>query len=242
MGEVNWSWMRDPIGCEADQLCTLSEWTGLFKLSLVRDRWWWGNDGVTPFSVADQNFLVKLDSSNDGVKKVLRVIIFFTIWNLWKAKNASIFRGKKMSSKEMFEEVISLAFLWVKFRGRNGVGVWICWVWYGFEQVIFWFSLSLGFDLGLDSWGEDPLRQLGFLCLVFVDSKYLSIPLCFSWNLVMLRSGCSVFGLFGNDRVWVGLVIYISCSIFDCIERELKFSYDIGSGEVGLVYWGMFGL
>ncbi|KAD7477449.1 hypothetical protein E3N88_00585 [Mikania micrantha] len=223
MGEVNWSWMRDPIGCEADQLCTLSEWTGLFKLSLVRDRWWWGNDGVTPFSVADQNFLVKLDSSNDGVKKVLRVIIFFTIWNLWKAKNASIFRGKKMSSKEMFEEVISLAFLWVKFRGRNGVSLNsgiidndvhkanFCSLWgFGYAgcgmvlsksrkrplaMVAARFSgglgmigLSLGFDLGLDSWGEDPLRQLGFLCLVFVDSKYLSIPLCFSWNLVMLRS------------------------------------------------------
>lgn len=49
-------------------------------------------------------------------REVIHAIVLTTIWCIWKARNDKVFTGKKVSVKEVIDDIRSLSFLWVKNR------------------------------------------------------------------------------------------------------------------------------
>ncbi|XP_022023951.1 uncharacterized protein LOC110924227 [Helianthus annuus] len=56
---------------------------------------------------------------NKKVKETVRGLMFVACWCIWKARNANIFSNWNGNSGEIFEEVRSLGFLWLKSRSKH---------------------------------------------------------------------------------------------------------------------------
>ena len=51
-------------------------------------------------------------------RKIMVAIVFGFIWSIWRARNGKIFKKLCVPSNKVVEDVITLAFSWVRYRGN----------------------------------------------------------------------------------------------------------------------------
>ncbi|XP_035832065.1 uncharacterized protein LOC118481070 [Helianthus annuus] len=71
---------------------------------------------IFAFSLTDLTDLHKGINGDKKTKEIVQGLITVTCWCLWKARNAKIFSDGSGNVDEIFGEVKSLSFLWLKSR------------------------------------------------------------------------------------------------------------------------------
>ncbi|XP_022032637.1 uncharacterized protein LOC110933739 [Helianthus annuus] len=88
---------------------------------------WIGIPNVFAFSFSDILNLHDNVPAEKKAKKIIFGLVIVTCWCVWKARNAKIFSGINASKEEIFGEVKSLSFFWLKNRSRFSELVWEDW-------------------------------------------------------------------------------------------------------------------
>lgn len=76
---------------------------------------WLGVDVVMPFEAADHFIQF---SSVGGIARtrcsILQVIMFATVWEIWKERNNMLFNDKVCSVVQIVDKIMSQTFMWLK--------------------------------------------------------------------------------------------------------------------------------
>ncbi|KAJ0853095.1 hypothetical protein HanRHA438_Chr14g0647271 [Helianthus annuus] len=71
--------------------------------------------------------------SNEYKNKLMQVIILTSCWVIWKARNDTIFAGRRANVDALFGELQTLSFLWIKHCSRDYGLTWEKWVSFNFS-------------------------------------------------------------------------------------------------------------
>ncbi|MFS7990640.1 hypothetical protein Hanom_Chr11g01061281 [Helianthus anomalus] len=67
-----------------------------------------------------------------SVKSIVQGIVYAAIWCLWTARNKAAFSGIESKVEIIFCNVMSLGFLWFKYRSKNNHISWLEWCRFSF--------------------------------------------------------------------------------------------------------------
>nr|GEX77236.1 RNA-directed DNA polymerase, eukaryota [Tanacetum cinerariifolium] len=83
---------------------------------------WWTLDWQTWSSFSDWNAWFSNVRFFSKVKRVLEGVFCVTWWSLWKLRNRTIFDASPPSRSEIFDDIVSLSFIWwwKSLRGEGG--------------------------------------------------------------------------------------------------------------------------
>ncbi|KAL8246779.1 hypothetical protein R6Q59_007995 [Mikania micrantha] len=94
----------------------------LFSSCFVAAMIWHGVSswcGIQQFFAFETNDLLELFKFAGGCskkKEVIKAIVMFGLWSIWKARNEEVFNNKRCLFQKVFKELKSLSFIWVKHR------------------------------------------------------------------------------------------------------------------------------
>ncbi|XP_076960020.1 uncharacterized protein LOC143636256 [Bidens hawaiensis] len=102
------------------------------KCHLAKDIWravslWTGCD-VTSFESVSQLVQVADEPTTVSGRRVLKAIIFVSLWLIWKQRNVRTFRHRSLSSEAVMEETMINLYGWIKNRSTLKDSVWLDWV------------------------------------------------------------------------------------------------------------------
>ncbi|KAK1424743.1 hypothetical protein QVD17_20081 [Tagetes erecta] len=89
---------------------------------------WWAN--INLYQAKSVGDLMLIQQNNRLTKMQLKsttLIIYTTIWLLWKNRNSWIFEKRRFSVINMLEKIKTQAFVWVKNRGAKVIVDWEKW-------------------------------------------------------------------------------------------------------------------
>ncbi|KAK1428158.1 hypothetical protein QVD17_16986 [Tagetes erecta] len=89
--------------------------------------WWVSYDFSQVVSVKDLTIPFNNPSIPISHQKVLTLIVYSTLWFLWKSRNKWIFERKRASADSIIEDIKSHAFLWATNRCSSIQGDWEVW-------------------------------------------------------------------------------------------------------------------
>ena len=61
-------------------------------------------------------------------KNRMEVIIFATMWMIWRFRNTTVFEGDKIKKNSLFDSIVLYSFSWLKNRDSNSGVVWNQWL------------------------------------------------------------------------------------------------------------------
>ncbi|XP_076912042.1 uncharacterized protein LOC143570226 [Bidens hawaiensis] len=116
-------------------ICTLSdESSDHVFLDCVRAKqvWravslWCGWD-LTAFGSIDQLLEEASHSSSHLRKRILKAIIYSSIWSIWKQRNAKTFSGRAFNTEFVLEEIKTNLYGWIKHRSPHKKIIWQDWI------------------------------------------------------------------------------------------------------------------
>ncbi|XP_022029024.1 uncharacterized protein LOC110930104 [Helianthus annuus] len=85
---------------------------------------------IPPIYAYDFRDLLKFHKSSnksEHKKKLVQTIVLTTCWEIWKARNDTIFAGKRIAVDGIFGELQSLALTWIKHRSKDALMDWESW-------------------------------------------------------------------------------------------------------------------
>ena len=88
---------------------------------------WCGGVQCDPSNIIDMLYMAANWGNNSKSRIIFNAICHGLLWNLWKARNDRIFKKRFKSPTLVFDEVVSMVFLWLKCRGNMGTGDWVKW-------------------------------------------------------------------------------------------------------------------
>ncbi|XP_022007729.1 uncharacterized protein LOC110906995 [Helianthus annuus] len=75
---------------------------------------WCRLDPIYAFEIKDLLEVYKSMNGSKKGKKIVHGIVIVTMWSMWKARNDSIFNGKRPNVENIVASVKSITFLWAK--------------------------------------------------------------------------------------------------------------------------------
>ncbi|MFS7925586.1 putative reverse transcriptase zinc-binding domain-containing protein [Helianthus anomalus] len=111
-GEVTETWTKFFFACEV----AIEVWHRLSSWAKIPP--------IFAFAFGDLLVCYKWSGLGKEVKDIVWGLIVVSCWCIWKARNGKIFSNGRKNSFEIFREVKSLGFLWLKSRSKHRNIVW----------------------------------------------------------------------------------------------------------------------
>ncbi|KAD3067773.1 hypothetical protein E3N88_35653 [Mikania micrantha] len=123
-GMDRWCWNMEKDGVFSVQSIKGALLRRLAQLVWEKVSIWCKLQPMIVFSLHDLVDLSNLGQGSKKWKNTIHAVIVTTLWSIWKIRNKIIFESKSLSTNNLFEEIKTLSFLWVKNRAKFGSLSW----------------------------------------------------------------------------------------------------------------------